>query len=55
MSQHPKNDPKATTEIDKRKTDKDELSEQELDKASGGGISLPYTKVEVEYTPQRGA
>jgi hypothetical protein len=34
------------------KSIKDELSEQELDKASGG-ISFSYGSLEIEYTPQK--
>lgn len=34
------------------KSIKDELSEQELDKASGG-ISVSYGSLEIKYTPQK--
>jgi type VI protein secretion system component Hcp len=34
-----------------QKVSKDELSEKELDKASGG-VSLSFPKVEVTYKPQ---
>ena len=34
------------------KSIKDELSEQELDKASGG-ISFSYGSLEIKYTPQK--
>jgi hypothetical protein len=53
MSQHPKNDPKTATQTEKAKIGKDELREQELEKATGG-ISLPFTKIEKEYVPDKG-
>jgi hypothetical protein len=34
------------------KSIKDELSEQELDKASGG-ISFNYGRLQIKYTPQK--
>jgi hypothetical protein len=52
MSQHPKNDPKTATQTEKAKIDKDELREQELEKATGG-ISLPFTEIKKEYVPIR--
>ena len=50
MSQHRENDTKPSPEIDKRKTKKDELSEKELDKASGG-LSIPFQRMAKEYIP----
>jgi hypothetical protein len=35
------------------KSIKDELSEQELDKASGGISSFSYGSLEIKYTPQK--
>jgi hypothetical protein len=49
MSQHPKSDPKTASQTKKPKIDKDELRDQELDKATGG-VSLPFTKIEKEYS-----
>jgi hypothetical protein len=47
-NQHPKNDPKTPTQTEKAKIHKDELSEQELDKAAAG-LSLSFAKIQQEY------
>jgi hypothetical protein len=54
VSQHPKSDPKTASQTKKPKIDKDELRDQELDKATGGSISLPFTKIIKEYVPDKG-
>jgi hypothetical protein len=46
----PENRTKTTAAIDKLKTDMDELSERELEKASGG-LGLNYGEIKWTYTP----
>jgi hypothetical protein len=48
MTTQPENKDKA-----EQKVSKEELSEKELEKAAGGGLSLNYTQVESKYTPQK--
>jgi bacteriocin-like protein len=50
MTTQPENKDKA-----KQKVSKDELSEKELEKTTGGGVSLSYGAIEHKYTPQKDA
>ena len=45
MTTQPENKDKA-----EQKVSKDELSEKELEKTTGGGLS--FTKIDIEYKPQ---
>jgi len=55
MKDQSKPDAKTTASVaqsEPRKSSKDELSDQELDKAAGGTFSIPFTEIKVDYKKQ---